>query len=81
MVLVQLNNISFNHVFLIKKHDISGQTLLHAKQYSSVGDKVVSAEVQTTYVMKKNLRIRMRKIDTEIERDREIGTKMRYIFQ
>ena len=34
-VLAQLNNISFNHVFLIKKHDISGQTLLHAKQYSS----------------------------------------------
>ena len=34
-VLVQLNNISFNRVFLIKKNDISGQTLLHAKQYSS----------------------------------------------
>ena len=34
-VLAQLNNISFNHVFLIKKNDISGQMLLHAKQYSS----------------------------------------------
>ena len=34
-VLAQLNNISFNHVFVIKKHDISGQMLLHAKQYSS----------------------------------------------
>ena len=30
------NNISFNHVFLIKKCDISAnQTLLYAKQYSS----------------------------------------------
>ena len=27
-MLAQLNNISFNHVFLIKKHDISGQMLL-----------------------------------------------------
>ena len=34
-VLALLNNISFNHVFLIKKNDISGCTLLHAKQYSS----------------------------------------------
>ena len=34
-VLAQLNNISFNHVFLIKKDDINGCTLLHAKQYSS----------------------------------------------
>ena len=31
----QLNNISFNNVFLIKKNDINGQTLFHAKQYSS----------------------------------------------
>ena len=34
-VLAQLNNISFNHVFLIKKNIISGCILLHAKQYSS----------------------------------------------
>ena len=35
-VLAPLNNISFNHVFLIKKCDIStNQTLLYAKQYSS----------------------------------------------
>ena len=34
-MLAQLNNISFNHVFLIKKNNISGCMLLHAKQYSS----------------------------------------------
>ena len=34
-VLAQLNNISFNHVFLIKKKNISDCILLHAKQYSS----------------------------------------------
>ena len=35
-VLAPLNNISFNHVFLIKKCDESAnQTLLYAKQYSS----------------------------------------------
>ena len=34
-VLAQLNNISFNHVFLTKKNNISGCILLHAKQYSS----------------------------------------------
>ena len=34
-VLAQLNNISFNHVFLILKNNISGCTLLYAKQYSS----------------------------------------------
>ena len=34
-LLAQLNNISFNNVFLIKKNDISGCTLLHAKPYSS----------------------------------------------
>jgi hypothetical protein len=34
-VLAQLNNISFNHIFLIKKNGISGSTLLYAKQYSS----------------------------------------------
>ena len=35
-VLASLNNISFNHVFLIKKCDISdNHTLLYAKQYSS----------------------------------------------
>ena len=34
-VLAHLNNISFNHMFLIKKTDISGFTLLYAKQYSS----------------------------------------------
>ena len=30
----------------------------------NVGDKVVNAEVQTTFVMKKNLRMRMSKIHT-----------------
>ena len=34
-VLAPLNNISFNHVFLINKNDHSGCTLLYAKQYSS----------------------------------------------
>ena len=34
-VLAQLNNISFNHIFMIKKNEISGSTLLYAKQYSS----------------------------------------------
>ena len=34
-VLVQLNNISFNHIFMIKKNEISGSMLLYAKQYSS----------------------------------------------
>ena len=34
-VLTQLNNISFNHIFLIKKNVRSGSTLLYAKQYSS----------------------------------------------
>ena len=34
-VLAQLNNISFNHMFLIKKNNISGCILLHAKQYAS----------------------------------------------
>ena len=34
-VLAQLNNISFNHVFLIKKNNISGCVLLHAKKISS----------------------------------------------
>ena len=34
-VLAQLNNISFNHIFLIKNNDSSGSTLLYAKQYSS----------------------------------------------
>ena len=39
----------------------------------SVGDKAVNAEVQATFVMKKNLcmRMRMSKIDTEGERERE----------
>ena len=30
-VLAQLNNISFNHIFMIKKNEISGSTLLYAK--------------------------------------------------
>ena len=34
-VLAQLNNIGFNHVFLIKRNDISGFRLLYGKQYSS----------------------------------------------
>ena len=34
-VLAQLNNISFNHVFLLKKEGSNGLTLLYAKQYSS----------------------------------------------
>ena len=34
-VLDQFNNINFNHMFLIKKNNISGCMLLHAKQYSS----------------------------------------------
>ena len=34
-VLAQENNISFNHIFMIKKSEISGSTLLYAKQYSS----------------------------------------------
>ena len=34
-VLAQLNNISFNHIFMIKKNEISGSTVLYAKQYSS----------------------------------------------
>ena len=33
--LAQLTNISFNHVFLIKKNNISGCIWFHAKQYSS----------------------------------------------
>ena len=42
-----------------------------------VGVKAVNAEVQATFVMKKNLRMRRSKIRTE--REREIGTKNRYI--
>ena len=34
-VLAQLNNISFNHVFLIKQNETSGCTLLYIKRYSS----------------------------------------------
>ena len=34
-VLAQLNNISFNHIFMINKNEISGSMLLYAKQYSS----------------------------------------------
>ena len=37
---------------------------------SSVGDKAVNAEVQATFVMKKNLRMRKSKIHTEKERER-----------
>ena len=34
-VLSQLNNISFNHILLIKRNDLTNSTLLYAKQYSS----------------------------------------------
>ena len=34
-VLTQLNNISFNHIFMIKKNEISGSTLLYAEFNSS----------------------------------------------
>ena len=37
---------------------------------SSVGDKAVNAEVQATFVMKKNLRMRRSKIHRERERER-----------
>ena len=36
-----------------------------------VGDKAVNAEVQATFVMKKNLRMRRSKIRTERKRDRD----------
>ena len=43
-----------------------------------VGDKVVSVEVQTTSVMKKNLRMRMSKIHTQRESERDRHKKALY---
>ena len=46
----------------------------------NVGDKAVNAEVQATFVMKRNLCVCMSKIDTR-EIEREIGTKKCYFSQ
>ena len=61
------------------RHDQVRKYMLLIMACLSAGDKAVNAEVQVTSVMMKNLCMRMSKIGTE--REREIGTKKRFISQ
>ena len=61
-------------------HEVHATKVNFMHEVHVVGDKVVNAEVQTTSVMKKNLRMRVSEIQRERESKRDRHKGALYVF-